>query len=109
MMSEQTKYIDGSNLSEVAICELFENEYKSVFQLGETRQDYNCGVTNASRQNIWNNGTPILLCVRCSDADTASTIKEMLEEYGFDIESPKHIGNEGTADCRFIYMCHKKL
>lgn len=46
-MSEQTKYIDGSNLSEVAICEL----YKSVFLLEKTRQDYNCGETNYTCQN----------------------------------------------------------
>lgn len=50
-MSDQTKYIDGSNLSEVTICVLFENKYKSVFQLGETRQDYNFGVTIYTCQN----------------------------------------------------------
>ena len=101
------KYIEGSELSNNQICELFDSTYRITREPNETRNDYYCGITNNIAQNQSRHGVPHLICVKCKDAETSAGIETMLQNMGFNIGEPRYKGNGGVDDSIFVYMCHK--
>ena len=106
--SENTdKYVEGAELSNGQICELFDHTYKVNQKPNETRENYYCGITNNIAHNKSRHGVSHLICVKCKDADTAAGVETMLRDMGFNIGEPRYEGNGGADDSIFVYMCHK--
>lgn len=97
--------IDVTGMTNKAICEMAKEKFRADGR-STGPKDYYCGITNNIEENRARHRVPHLVVYQCKDADAAAEVEEMLRDF-FDIGDPIYMGNGGTPDSVYVYLCYK--
>lgn len=106
--------VDTTKLTYSHILSLIISKYKMIYQYGDDRHQYYCGITNDldTRMEAHRNGDFSIVdnqvyAWNCDSLKVAAKVEEQLGKLGFDIGNVERGGNGGSPDSTIVYLIKK--
>lgn len=108
--------VDAIRFTHGHIVSLIISKYKMIYQYGDDRHQYYCGITNdldtrmeAHRTNDFSIAENKVYAWNCNSLDVSAKVEEQLGKDGFDIGDVARGGKGGSSDSTIVYLLKKGI